>query len=75
MPTLKFTDEQILTLRAVWQYFQEDQEAMSAIGEALGIDDEDRGMDDEGEYTEEDGEANDPLVKRIGELTMIIMKD
>jgi len=75
MPALRFTDEQLLTLRAVWQYFQEDQEGMANVAEALGIDDEDRGVDEDGEYTTEDGEANDPLVKRVGEVTTIIMTD
>jgi len=75
MPALRLTDEQLLTLRAAWQYLLEDQEAMSSIGEALGIDDEDRGVDEDGEYTAEDGEANDPLVKRMGEVTTLIMTD
>jgi hypothetical protein len=75
MHRMEFTDEQLMTLRAVWQYFTEDESGADAIGEALGIDPEDRGMNEDGEYTDEDGEINDPLVKRIGELTTLIMSD
>lgn len=75
MRRIEITEDQLITIRAVWQYFLEDQEGMAAVGEALGIDEEDRGLDDEGEYTAEDGEASDPLIKRIGEVTAILMKD
>jgi hypothetical protein len=59
MPTLKFTDEQILTLRAVWQYFLEDSDGMENIADALELEEND----------------TDGAEARVDEVTKIVMKD
>jgi len=70
-----FTEDQLLTLRAVWQYFLEDEEGMANIAGALGYDDEARGLDENGDYEKEDGESKDPLVRVVNEIGLLVMTD
>jgi hypothetical protein len=75
MKTIELNDDQLMTLRAGWQYLTEDESATDAIAEALDIGPEDRGMDDEGDYVEGKSEEDDPVTQRIGEITTLIMSD
>lgn len=75
MKRFELNDDQLMTLRAAWQYFIEDESGVAEVAEALGIEPEDRGMDDEGNYKEGKSEEDDALLRSIGELTTIIMND
>lgn len=76
MPILKLTDDQLLTLRAGWQFFDDNKdEVVSDVAEALGITEEERGVNEDGEYEEGKDESTDKLLQTIAEVTMLVMQD
>jgi hypothetical protein len=73
MATLNLTDDQMLVLRAAWEYFVEDDNHIESMADALEMTPEERGMDEDGEYLEGKDEESDPVAIRINELTNIIL--
>jgi len=69
---MTLTDEQVLVLKAAWEYFIEDDGHVEAMAEALEISYDERGMDEDGEYVGDRDEGSDPVVKRINELGLLI---
>jgi hypothetical protein len=73
MATLNLTDEQLLVLRAAWEYFVESDDHLESMADALELTFEERGMDEDGEYIEGRDEESDPVALRINDLTSVIL--
>ena len=73
MPTLSLTAEQLAVLRAGWAYFSEQEDHLDIMAESLKIDDVERGKEDENGNDKEDyDEDDDPVAKRVDEMTQLL---
>jgi hypothetical protein len=70
MATLELTEDQVLTLKAAWEFFVEDSDHIEAMVEALELEAED-GVEGEDE-TSNDAEAI--AIERVNDLGELIMK-
>jgi hypothetical protein len=72
MPKIEVTNEQLATLRAGWELFTVNDD-YDDLADSLDISAHDRGLEDEdGNESEDYSEDEDVLLKRVGEITLIL---
>lgn len=73
MATLELTNDQVLVLKAAWEYFIEADDHIEALADALEATPESRGMDDDGEYLDGRDEESDSIAIQINELGALVL--
>jgi len=73
MATLELDGDEVLVLKAAWEFFIEDDNHTESMAEALEISNEERNMDEDGEYVEGKDEGDDPVENRVAMLGQKIM--